>query len=87
MNAFVIITDEVLIKNYDIGKVPNSTDVKKRIKDVYAKTVVIVSGLIKGLDSLKPEDLEKWSDMISDREFLISSSYFQFEVNRYHFFF
>jgi hypothetical protein len=76
-----------LIKDYDIGKVPSTSEVKKRIKDVYAKIVVIISGLIKGLASMRPEDLEKWSDMISDREFLINASYFQFEVNRYHFFF
>jgi hypothetical protein len=74
-----------LIKNYDIGKVPSTAEVKKRIKDVYAKIVVIISGLIKGLASMRPEDLEKWSDMISDREFLINASYFQFEVNRYLF--
>lgn len=75
-----------MIKNYDIGKVPSTAEVKKRIKDVYAKIVVIISGLIKGLASMRPEDLEKWSDMISDREFLINASYFQFEVNRYLFF-
>jgi hypothetical protein len=72
--------------------VPNSTDIAKHAKEIYAKIVVLISAIIKIMvkseacitDTME-NDLKNFEDMISNREFLMEKTYFGFELHRINF--
>lgn len=90
---FIISYDEVICKNYEV-KFPSQSDLKKRVKDVYAKISVIMSSLIgftkagaapaNGV-TITSEDFDSFSNTIIDRQWLPNNHYFLLEINRLEF--
>lgn len=86
-----IVSDVHTNKNYDLAA-PNSSDVAKHTKEIYAKIVVLISAIIKVMvksegcitDTME-NDLKNFEEMISDREFLMEKTYFGYELHRINF--